>query len=171
METETSCRAQLICSFLYLGYFLCCGMKKHLLILWHCFSWLQIRHKIRVVGGRPVVQSMMSATLVQSIKCIEVKGNFNSMEKCWCSVHNPHPCSSPSDINCTLFLSFFKKASCWTVYRPADGYRHLNTDTDTLKKTWFATHYCLLEASGTEGLSTFNSILAWRWSQKLTNMV
>lgn len=75
------------------------------------FSWLQNRHKIRVVGGRPVERSMMSVTLVQSIKCSEVKGNFYSMEKCWCSVHNPHSYSSPSDINCTLFLKvfFFKK--------------------------------------------------------------
>lgn len=40
------------------------------------FSWLQNRHKIRVVGGRPVERSMMSVTLVQSIKSSEVKGKY-----------------------------------------------------------------------------------------------
>ncbi len=106
------------------------------------FSWLQNRHKIHVVGGRPVERSMMSVTLVQSIKCSEVKGNFYSMEKCWCSVHNPHSYSSPSDINCTLFLNvfFLKKASCLTVYRPADGYRHLNTDADALNQLQINSH-------------------------------
>lgn len=118
-----------------------CGMKKHLLILWHCFSRLQNRHIIRVVRGRPVERSMMSVTLVQSIKCIEVKGNFYSMEKCWCSVYNPHPCSSPSDINCTLFLCLFlKKVLFLTVYRPTEGFCHMNTDTDALNQLQISSH-------------------------------
>lgn len=92
--------------FLYLRYFS--------VVVWKSTCWYYgtvfLVTKLRLVGGRPVERSMMSVTLVQSIKCSEVKGNFYSMEKCWCSVHNPHSYSSPSDINCTLFLNvFFKK--------------------------------------------------------------
>ncbi len=115
------------------------------------FSWLQNRHKIHVVGGRPVERSMMSVTLVQSIKCSEVKGNFHSMEKCWCSVHNPHSYSSPSDINCTLFLNvfFFKKrppvwlytgpqmaTATWTLTQMHwISYRSIVTQTKVRKQT------------------------------------
>lgn len=98
---------------------LCCGMKKHLLILWHCFSWIQNRHKILVVGGRPVGRSVMSVTLVQSIKCSEFKGNFYSIEKCCLSiVRIPTPVFQIE----TVYYSFvfLKKVFCLTVNRPVD---------------------------------------------------
>lgn len=118
---QSSVDLQVFFFFFVFEILLCCGMKKHLLILWHCFSWLQNRHKVLVVGGRPVGRSVTSVTLVQSIKCSEFKGSFYSIEKCWWSVHCPHPHSSLSDRNGVLFLNvFLKKAHCMTVNRPGD---------------------------------------------------